>query len=506
MPDGKVMVGGLFDTVDGVDRVGLARLNANGTLDAGFDLGLFGYQARVLDLERAHGFLYFCGDFLRAGGMTFQHVARVSEAGYTLDTAWKSEPNAPLLCLAADNDYVYIASRGLAKVNTQTVFNIARLNKSGAGALDLLWRPAVTVGGNPFVAGVFDMVYDGTALIIGGDFTFITDNGGTPYQRISYARIQTSGANSSVPSPGYGSIPTDLDGFPAPINRLLLHNSALYVSGEFQGIDNLFQYYVAKFNPANGAWDQNFFPDPDFGDPYQPGTVRDIAAEGNYIYLAGDFIRVDNGPGYTELPFLARVDRATGILDPSWDVWANNNVATIAFVGSNLWVSGLFDELLGEPIEQFGIIRPFSSGYTSWLNTYFTPAQRADSAFTAVFQDIDGDGLSNLMEFAFNLNPFEARIPSFIAGATGGLPLIRSENIGGNRLTIEYPRRKASTNPGISYSTEFINSLSGAWTARGGAPVVSPTADANIERVRVEDSLSNQSAVFGRVRISVDPP
>ena len=35
-PDGKILVGGFFDAVSGTDRQGLARLNADGSLDATF--------------------------------------------------------------------------------------------------------------------------------------------------------------------------------------------------------------------------------------------------------------------------------------------------------------------------------------------------------------------------------------------------------------------------------------------------------------------------------------
>src|ERR1044071_3373053 len=45
-PDGKVLVGGDFSTMNGTNRSGIARLNANGTLDASFDpgTGMGGYE------------------------------------------------------------------------------------------------------------------------------------------------------------------------------------------------------------------------------------------------------------------------------------------------------------------------------------------------------------------------------------------------------------------------------------------------------------------------------
>ena len=263
---------------------------------------------------------------------------------------------------------------------------------------------------------------------------------------------------------------------------------------------------MAKLNPSSGLWDTNFYPDPDLGDPFRPGTVSDIAGDGNYIYLAGSFSRVFNGSSHSVLPYLARVDSATGVVDPSWDVWADDTISTISFVGSNLWIAGQFSELVGQLMDSFAIIRPFPSGYTAWLANYFTPAQRADAYYTATFQDFDGDGLSNLAEFAFNLNPLQAGVPQFVAGMTGGMPLIRAENIGGRRLTVEFPRRKSSTSPGISYIVEFTNTATGGWTPRGNPPVVSATSDPNIERVRVEDSLVNQASAFARVRVAIDPP
>src|SRR5688500_14543506 len=41
-PDGKILIGGTFRTVNGVHRMGIARLNADGSLDPTFDL----YQER----------------------------------------------------------------------------------------------------------------------------------------------------------------------------------------------------------------------------------------------------------------------------------------------------------------------------------------------------------------------------------------------------------------------------------------------------------------------------
>ncbi|HMQ77884.1 MAG TPA: hypothetical protein PKE21_17365 [Flavobacteriales bacterium] len=63
-PDGKVLVGGYFDTYQGQPAARLLRLNSDGSLDSGFDAGLAGYQGvaavavqpdgRIL-VSRSHG-------------------------------------------------------------------------------------------------------------------------------------------------------------------------------------------------------------------------------------------------------------------------------------------------------------------------------------------------------------------------------------------------------------------------------------------------------------------
>ncbi len=47
-PDGKIVIGGSFLNVNGVGRGGVARLNADGSLDAGFMADGVGADAVVL--------------------------------------------------------------------------------------------------------------------------------------------------------------------------------------------------------------------------------------------------------------------------------------------------------------------------------------------------------------------------------------------------------------------------------------------------------------------------
>lgn len=118
--------------------------------------------------------------------------------------------------------------------------------------------------------------------------------------------------------------------------------------------------------------------------------------------------------------------------------------------------------------------------------------------------DPDKDGVANLLERAFNLNPLQPGVP-IVDPVTGtfGLPFTsRTSTLNGPRLTITYIRLKASTNPGITYVPEFSSSLgAGSWSSDySGISVES--IDANWERVTVIDNPSvTPSTRFGRVRV-----
>lgn len=112
--------------------------------------------------------------------------------------------------------------------------------------------------------------------------------------------------------------------------------------------------------------------------------------------------------------------------------------------------------------------------------------------------DLDGDGISNLMEYALNLNPLVNEQIIMVAG-TGlrGLPLIRVENISGNdRLTIEFVRRTS----GLTYTPQFSDNLQ-TWPGTGTETVTS--IDVNWDRVKVVDTqnVSASTKRFARLKV-----
>lgn len=111
-----------------------------------------------------------------------------------------------------------------------------------------------------------------------------------------------------------------------------------------------------------------------------------------------------------------------------------------------------------------------------------------------------GDGVTNLMKFACNLDATIPDVRSLAVGAgdTAGLP--GGARVGGV-LRLEYLRRKASTNPGITYIPQFSSDV-GMWDDFSGAEQVTPVeGEPTWERVVIDDPLSGAKARFGRLKV-----
>jgi len=112
-----------------------------------------------------------------------------------------------------------------------------------------------------------------------------------------------------------------------------------------------------------------------------------------------------------------------------------------------------------------------------------------------------GDGVNNLLKFAFNMDPAMAdtRCLTVGAGQTAGLPGIHL--IGGPMIQMEFIRRKASTHPGITYTAQFGSDLTG-WDDYPD-PIIPVSIDETWERITVPDFSSFASLRrFARVVVS----
>ena len=143
------------------------------------------------------------------------------------------------------------------------------------------------------------------------------------------------------------------------------------------------------------------------------------------------------------------------------------------------------------------------SAYSIWATAHFSPTDLLNPAISGPDADPNHDGVVNLLHFAFNLAPFDNGSVILQPGTgTFGLPTSRVVDLGGRRLVVEYIRRKASTDPGVTYTAQFTGTL-GSWQNSTTLEIVE-SIDATWERVIVQDHIAGSARRF--VRVQVLPP
>ena len=100
-PDGKTIIAGRFSSVLGQARSNIARLNANGTLDASFNPNV---NSDVLSVAvQADGQILLGGQFTTVAGTTRSRIARVAANG-TLDVGFNLDVNNTVRSVAVQAD------------------------------------------------------------------------------------------------------------------------------------------------------------------------------------------------------------------------------------------------------------------------------------------------------------------------------------------------------------------------------------------------------------------
>ena len=147
------------------------------------------------------------------------------------------------------------------------------------------------------------------------------------------------------------------------------------------------------------------------------------------------------------------------------------------------------------------------------VDTYnqFTVDNGLTGSGAAQTADPDADGLPNLTEFAFGLDPnVPNRVPLTVTGSTlvsRGTPKGSLAGTGSQqRLRVEFIRRVADASQGLTYRVEFSDDLL-HWTAATNSAVVEATSG-GYEAVTVDDQTTGAVSVrrFAHVVITYQLP
>ena len=127
-PEGKVIIGGDFATFNNVSRNRIARLNADGTLDTTFNPGT-GANGSVLNLAiQPNGKILIGGSFTTMNSASLPHIARLLANG-AVDTNFNpgTGANGDVQALALQNDGKVVLGGTFTTFNGQTDVRLARL-------------------------------------------------------------------------------------------------------------------------------------------------------------------------------------------------------------------------------------------------------------------------------------------------------------------------------------------------------------------------------------------
>lgn len=130
--DGKIIIGGLFTTYDNITRNYIARLNSDGTLDTGFNVGTgtdWYINAVVLQPD---GKIVIAGTFTKYNGIERYRIARLNTDG-TLDTTFNpgAGANTAITSLVLQPDGKLLIGGGFSSYNGTTINQVARINTDG---------------------------------------------------------------------------------------------------------------------------------------------------------------------------------------------------------------------------------------------------------------------------------------------------------------------------------------------------------------------------------------
>lgn len=328
-PDGSGgwYIGGTFTTIGGVSRNRLARINADGTLNAWNPNA----NSQVSTLVVNGGIVYAGGSFTVIDGQTRNRIAALDATTGTA-TAWNPNGNFPVntLTLSGSGTTLYVGGQ-FTTIGGQTRNRIAEINISDA--LATAWSP----NANSTVSAI---AVSGATVYVGGSFSNI---GGQA--RNAIAAILASDGSATSWSPGAVG---------GGVNTIAVSGTTIYVGGGFIFAGGLARNRIAALDAASNtamAWNPN-----------ANNGVSTLVVSGSVVYAGGDFTSI----GGQTRNRIAAIDTSTGS-STTWNPSpAGNRVNTISISGSVMFAGGDYTHISGQTRNRIAAIDVTTGGVTTW--------------------------------------------------------------------------------------------------------------------------------------------
>jgi uncharacterized delta-60 repeat protein len=281
--DGKLIVGGSYTQIAGASRSFLVRLNVNGSLDSAFDPGVNGAVWCVI--PEADGKILIAGSFTAVGGTVRNRMARLNADG-TLDAGFNPNPNSDVYVIRSMPNGKIYAGGYFSTIGGLSRFYLARLNADGTG------DPSFNASVNSDVIDIAPLA-DGK-LMIGGYF-----NSAGGASRAGLARLNANGAADpafTIGTSGTFNFVTSL--LPQADGKVIL-------CGNFNSIGANARNHIGRVN-ADGTVDASFNPSASNSITTSPILLKNgqIQVEGSFPARSG-WLRLINDPATESLEVLS---------------------------------------------------------------------------------------------------------------------------------------------------------------------------------------------------------
>jgi uncharacterized delta-60 repeat protein len=294
--DGKILIGGLFTRINGINLNNLARLNEDGTVDSEFIMGSGTDDSVNSIVVQPDGKIIIGGSFSSYRNISFNHMVRIFDSG-GVDNSFSTNNTqmrgVSKISLQPDGKLIVVASfPNLVTVDSE----IGRLNTNGTKD-------------ETFITTQFDSSYT-QPVLVNGKILIAADNNSN--WNVGIRRINENGSNDytfHIRSSSFASGAYDM--FIQPDNSVIA-----LASTRFGAID---RGGVARLNP-NGELDESFYPN-------VLGTAITSQLSGK-ILVGGVSFETSNGTAFK----IKRIN-ADGSIDPTYSV---NTYAPYTDGGSNL--------------------------------------------------------------------------------------------------------------------------------------------------------------------------
>ena len=223
--DGKIIIAGNFTSYKGIARNRIARLNPNGTLDTSFDPSTGANGIVYTTAIQNDGKIIIGGSFTSYNGIARYEIARLNTDG-TLDTTFNPYSRigvaASVNSVSIQSDGKIIAGGSSIPINLSTsISSLARLNTDGKA--DTTFKNFGIIAGIVYTSSIQS---DGK-IIIGSDFRF--------------ARLNTNGNLDATFNPGTGASGT--------VNTISIQSDGkIIIGGDFTAYNGIGRNCIARIN------------------------------------------------------------------------------------------------------------------------------------------------------------------------------------------------------------------------------------------------------------------